>query len=337
VTSLPGLSLFLPQFPNWDETITVNEAEGAARPLSLCLAWLKQAAERTRSADATPENVAWLLFWTRLFEVSDNTIRALDQEASFTLGLLDRVAFEVSTQFSVVARPLIEYTQPDPSNPFGWALREQVRRDLSESIRQRLRGYLAWALYSDIQSYEDQLRPQYLREIFNPESARRLAELEAEETWSGWYREVEVLSDQEAALDRRRAENHVRMLLDRTREWYSVPELEAWRNRIAEITRTGDRNNSQLTLFEVLDEKGTTIGKALRSLKIGWAYQTYAESSALIHGSTMKGYLQLSSEGSLVPKILGVRGDPDELAGRIADQLHWPTFGLGVVQQMLGI
>jgi hypothetical protein len=208
---------------------------------------------------------------------------------------------------------------------------------ISELIRDRLHGYFAWTVHSDIQSYKYQLDPTYLRAIFDPTSARDLAEKESDEPWDGWYREIEVLSDQEAEFDRKRAEKHLHEQIDQLHGWYLAPELAAWRARIELVSSKKRQSGLPVTLFELYDERQTSITKALRELNLRWAYQAYADSSALIHGSTLHGYLRSSTGSALVPRILRVRGDPEDIAGGLADQLHWPTFALISIQELLGL
>jgi hypothetical protein len=322
---LPDVRLLTPEFPNWDAEKEVAEAGPVERGVVRLLARLRDMSEQMQGAQASPESIAWLHIWSRLFRTLHDGYAAWESQSAFTLELLSRAAFEVFLHTSIIFKPFLERTEPA-----GSAMAQAFRAAgywSEDLIRDRLRGYTTWVLWGDRELCQSVLHPAQLHNVFDPEPGRKVvAELGPfGPLGPDWGEEVETLTDGEARAARQHTERLWRDRLKRTEAWLADPRLSDWTVRLRKLS--SEPGGRTITLYRLFDEDERSIPDALRGLGIRWAYTPFQRASSQVHGSTLEGFLVLG-EDFIAPNVLNVRQEADDNLGEITSFCDWPVFAL---------
>ncbi len=125
--------------------------------------------------------------------------------------------------------------------------------------------------------------------------------------WESLFGEVEVLSDQEAELDKTRAEESYHAGAEHVKRCLRDPRLKPWWDRFRELSHGG----APPSFFQFFNETEKSVRKMLRSSGYEHAYIGYSEWSSLVHGSTLEN------------SVAGYAGFFAPLFGDVTEELGW--------------
>ncbi len=303
MNSLDEMKLIIPRLWEADFDAALDAAEGAERELIRLQAKMTHQLRPFEGADPKPDALGWLALWSRAFAITEGVLGAISEKAGFSLTILGRALFELDVHVGILLEPIGFKT----SSSDAW-----------HQVRQRLVGYVAWAIYYDARFYERMLDPDNLTGVYDPVYARELIGSlgSARPLWEREYGEIPIDSDQEVELDRSKAESQIRNKLEQYRLWMRDPELEQWVQRIEE--RSGGKRIVPLTA--VFEEKETSVWKHLEGRGIEWAYSDYQRSSQIIHGSSLD-YFLMGQNDFFAPTFGTLNADAERLAARRRESL----------------
>lgn len=295
----------------WDQLI--KEAEGIDREFLVVQARYVRLLRRLTPTPATPEKIAWLAIWSRLFGALTGARGANIWKSRFSVTILGRVAYEANLHLQAVMLPVLTAAEPGNGG---------LREEHWVTLRDRLWGYLAWSLRGDELLFKHVSSPRNLDEAFDPRPERDLIKnlgdrRSAWEALSG--QRFELVSDQEAFHDRARATVSFARELNRVAKWLSDDRLRPWVVRLRELEKTA---KGTVSLFRLLDA-GESVASFLRSRRAGIGYFEYLKGSAFVHGSSLDAAL-LTAPEALAPDFADLGGEFETTARRMIDdcQLH---------------
>lgn len=292
---------FPPLWEQRDEWVAViNAASGDERPFVELQAAYCSLMEPISTRPSSPSLVAWTILWTRGFQCVEGLRGATIRKSLFTHRILQRAAFETSLHLSAVARPFYSNASIQP--------------ELSRlAVRSRLDAYVAWCLWNDLKSYKAFLHPMNLHRIYNPKPARDFARQWDDVTsqLGSLVADLEVLTDAEAANDRKAAEKHAQNRINTIEELLEDFRLCDW---VKSLTK---RNPS--SFLELLDEDQRSMLDALKTMGMRSGYSIYTEGSGVIHGSSLCEIL--STSFPVVGPQIGA--DDEELLEHQNSALPW--------------
>ncbi|MHB1330053.1 MAG: hypothetical protein ACYC2K_17780 [Gemmatimonadales bacterium] len=301
----------------WDEWAA--EAEGVDRDFISAAAHSARALKRIRSEAPTPERLAWLALWSRLFGALSGAQGTVDRKSRFATGVMSRVASETALHVHAIALPALE---AKPLTDESWA-----------SVRESLRAYLAWSLHGDERLCRRLLDDAYLAHVYDPkpeqEMIRRLGPaLESWEKLSG--SKIDIISDNEATFDRERAAERLRTKLHRIDRWSSDERIAPWYSKVSELAGHKDR---AVSLFELLG-LGKNVFEFLHRRDLSFAYVSYIQGSGHVHGSSLDAAM-VTADGLVMPDFASIAGDLEASAQTIVRDCRLSMILLELVARHL--
>lgn len=302
--SFEELTLVIPQL--WDKPWPelVEDAEGPERDLIAAQARYARLLKGIQPSPVTPEKLAWLALWSRLYGCLSGCIGTAQWEARFPAGVLARVAFEASLHLQAVMIPVLDAAETRKLDEADWM-----------TVRERLRAYLTWSLRGDEALYRHVSSERILNEAFDRRGERDFINVlgESREAWEHLTgQHLEVVSDQEALFDRSKAAARFRKERDRLARWLADSRLKPWYRRLRELEQQ-TRGNVSLFLFLGV---GDSVPAFLRSRGSGVGYFEYLQGSAAIHGSSFEAAMLTTSE-VIAPDFGNLTGEYQRVVDRI--------------------
>jgi hypothetical protein len=264
----------------WAAAVEEVEAEekGIVRVQSELARILRHADQR----EPQPELLAWLILWTRAFQSLDGLRGAVLRRSLLTCRVIERTLFETALHLMVIAqRPSSAGAQRGSSFD-------------EESARLGLRSYLAWCLWNDAEEWRDFLRPEHLRELYDPGPARQYVREhgEAIQHLSHLFADVETLTDAEAEVERAEAEEAARKRLNLLDRWLSDSRLQHAVDRLRGNRSDSRRKPKRIWSFlELMNENEASVRKALEAQGSGYGYSIFSRTSSAVHGSSVESIL----------------------------------------------
>jgi hypothetical protein len=275
--SLDDLTLYVPSL--WDQPWEeyVESSDGLERDFIIAQAAYAKTLRQIAGERASPEKMAWLSLWSRLFGALSGARGAAKWESRFAVTVMERVAMEAFLHLEVVMLPVLGGNGQPTSH--AW-----------KNVRDRLCGYLAWTLYGDELFYRQLLDDKILEAIFDPVPERKVIEelgssMQAWETLTG--SQFEVVSDQEAFSDRKKARKQLMADTNRVTKWLSDPRLRPWIDKLRILKRDSTNHQGATTLFALFDLSSSVAGY-LKKSDARIKYLTYLKGSGCIHGSSFE-------------------------------------------------
>lgn len=306
--------IVVPELWKRDWASAVEEFSGTEQELVRSQRYLVQTLSRARSLPSSPELIGWLTLWSRLFNGCESSRTSLDRGASYSLLVLNRVVLELDIHLAVIA-DLSGHANPPRQSDFS-----------SEAVISRLRAYAALCLWQDREHYSQMLQPGVLEQMYDPGPSRRLAAQlgERQDAWAAMMGEIEVLSDQEAEFDLRRARDQAERMVAFYDQCLADDRLHSWVAVLRERPRT-------TTLHGLLNVQERTVRDRLRAMGLGFAYSEYGGSSRLLHGTTID-YLALNTGPVFMPLFADAFNDFDHHLVKISQQLRSGALLLHLIQ-----
>lgn len=288
---LTNAKIVVPRLWETDWQSLVAAADGVERDALVTQQRLAALLKPFSPEPTTPEKVAWLSLWSRAFGHVRGALGAWQQDSLITLKILSRLVTELQLHLRAIVAPISEPSDPDSARL---------------QVRDRLSAYTAWCLSGDVAICRFQLKPDTLAGFFDPQPTREQVaalgdELEAWTRLTG--QEYEIRSDQEADLDRKRAEAVIRDRLERYQAWQDHPRLSQWRHRIRQLKEA----KPGPLLFSELFGLGDSMKTILRGAEAEFAYAHYLDTSAAVHGSSLGSSLVLTD--ALISPEVGALAD----------------------------
>ena len=256
---------------------------------------------------ASPERVAWMIFWTRSFVASMDARTALEAGSEHMLTILKRMCFEMEMQMNLIMEPLSR------KKSFGM---DATWRDLMS----RFRGYTAWCLWADKSFLEELARPKSMESACDTSTARKLLEdpvqREILEEFGGADEAYRVAQE----VNRAELEKGLRTQLRDVRGLLNDDSLIEW---VSKLKKPG----SHLTFFELLSENERTMRRRLTGIGLPFAYSIYMEGSMGIHGNSFDQFFH-KTDGNWHPRLAPVGKHWMRPATEIAGHLEGICLGL---------
>ena len=129
-----GFKLYIPELWTKEWDVVISDAEGISKEILKVQYHAAQFLEQIDDFKVTPEKLAWLAFWTRIFSSLEAVLLALANDSEYILRIISRAVFEDSLH----AQLLLKESSPSVTN-----------------ISDRLSAYAAWCLWNDRKVYQD--------------------------------------------------------------------------------------------------------------------------------------------------------------------------------------
>lgn len=299
-----SLELLVPEL--WDKPWAewVTETEGIDRDFLTAEAVYAHMLRAVGAKPVTPEKVAWLTIWSRLFNTLAGARGAKDVQSNMSILALARVAYEVSLHVEAIGLPALTTAESGALTEETW-----------EAVRDRLRAYCAWTLRGDERLHERLAKPWHLHAAHDRQLEREFIHDLGDsvgkwEAMSG--QKLELVSKQEEAQDRRRAQDRFQSELKRIRKWLSDDRLKPWRDKLDQL----ERNERGTVSFFQLVGAGTSVSDFLKQRGMSIGYFEYLRGSAVVHGSSM-GSVMAAREGFITPDFADLEDDAVRSAGHV--------------------
>ncbi len=300
-----SLELLVPELWDkpWEEWIA--EAEGIDREFLTAEAVYANMLRVVPAKPVTPEKVAWLTIWSRLFNTIEGVRGAKDVQSNMSILALARVAYEVSLHVEAIGLPALTAAGSGGLTEEAW-----------EAVRDRLRAYCAWTLRGDERLHERLTKPWHLLAAHDRQLERDFIHDWGDsvgmwEAMSG--QKLELVSKQEEAQDRRRAQAQFQAELTRIRKWLSDERLKPWRDKLHQLEQKDDRGT--VSFFQLVGA-GTSVSNFLNQRGMSIGYFEYLRGSAVVHGSSM-GSVMAAREGFITPDFADLEDDAVRSAGHV--------------------
>ena len=236
-----------------------------------------------------------------------------DSRTTVAMSFLTRAMSEIVLHAGLIGGPL-RPSDAAKSSPFSELQSEMA----PQHVRDRLRGYLAWVTRNEIAALERLRRPEALRLIFEPETARehsrwvndRLADCP---DLASLFRDPETFTDAEAEKEREEFDARAKAQLRRTRKLYRHLGLASWRAVIKGTPLA-------LALGDLLDEtpdRGSSLASSWSKASLDIGRLFYDEASAMLHGSSLSPAATVM-EGRVIAPSFGSIAEPEVVANRMA-------------------
>jgi hypothetical protein len=273
---------------------------------------LVQALRKAGPLAVSPELAAWLLIWSRCFNLCEAVLAARERPTGVALHVFNRAAFEAVLQLQVI----VELPQDMQDDRFD----ESTLRSL---VIDRLRAYAAWCLTYDERYYQSLLDPDYLKSVYDPEPDRNfIAQLGANRAkYEAVFGPIVEVSDEEATLEMQQAAERTNLRLQTIRAWLNDRRLEPWRTKIRDLEARNPRRRREVAFYELFDDKQSSVRQRLKETGRLAHYVEYQTASRVLHGSTLDSFAIANSE-VLVPAFADIKEECDHLARRIAAQMR---------------
>lgn len=303
------ISLFVPNLWDKDWNTATAESDGLEQRVLRAQAQYARMLKDVTAEPCTPEKVAFLSLWSRLFSLLEGASAVLESKSPYSANVLSRVAYEATLQVQVVMLPVLDSADDGGIKPEHWA-----------DFRDRLRGYIAWALHGDEKLYRHVLREDNLNAAFDRRRERDFVR-ELGDNLPGWERisgqQLEIVSDQESFQDRENAVRYFREKLNRASKWLSDSRLLPWRKKIAQLEGVPARN---VSLFELLGA-GSSVNSFLKSRGAGVGYFEYLQGSAFIHGCSLESSM-LVTDRFISPDFADLSNRLEQAIGGVVSNCH---------------
>jgi hypothetical protein len=307
--SFEELTLVVPELweKPWAELI--EDAEGLERDLISAQARYAHLLKGIQPSPVTPEKLAWLALWSRLFGCISGCMGTVKWEARFPAGVLARVAFEASLHLQAVMIPVLDAAETRKLSEADWT-----------TVRERLRAYLTWSLRGDEALYRHVSSDRILDEAFDRRGERDFINFlgESREAWEHLTgQHLEVVSDQEALYDRSKAVARFRKERERLARWVSDSRLKPWYRQLRELEQQTGGNVSLFLFLGV----GNSVPAFLRSRGTGVGYFEYLQGSAAIHGSSFEATM-LTTDEVIAPDFGNLTGEYERVVDRVLSNVR---------------
>ncbi|MBA3342842.1 MAG: hypothetical protein H0W30_04530 [Gemmatimonadaceae bacterium] len=329
---LENITLWIPQFPAVKDRgeKSLDGLEGSTKLIALQQLRAATLLDDLQSTPASFAKIAWLTHWTRVFEALNATRAALDAEVGLACGILARICMEQALQIQVILDPVVTTIGENSKASTRVQLSSAAKDRYWHEAVDRLNAYAAWCLYSDADYYRFLCDKNRLNDVWEEDSRRAiLRDPTAKRMHELFYGPIEILSDAEVALDRKKHEKGIREGLTRITSWLESSAIADWRLRIK--TCTEKARPRSITFFELFNETEQTIRKRLTGQRLGFAYQSYQRGSLLVHGTTIEHVLGFSQD-TLLPRIGDAFSDTTIDAADVADWCSHILLGLGLLK-----
>lgn len=265
----------LPKYEKDELLETLSQYEGVEQDLIHSEVWALEVVQKLNDAAVTPESLAWLSIWQKLYGCVSGALAGMREESSFTMAAANRSMGELMLFVSAIAEPLTTAVNEAKEAKVDFGSTKMPWKQ----VKRRLRAFSGWCIANDLNRYSNLLEKKVLADIFDPELARKIIHgdpksLAAHIALSG---DLEELSDSEAENDRKQFEKGMLAQKRQLEELVEEFDLVDW---VARADRAA-------TFFSLFDETQTSIPKRLRAIGMSFSYPSFTRSSQVIHGSSL--------------------------------------------------
>jgi len=314
----------------WEEA--VQEAQGAERQLLLCQLRLINILKDIPDSNATPERVAWLSLWAKIYGALDGARGALDRQTVVALRVIDRVCFEWTLHVQAILQPALSLDKLANSHAGKVTVAENARQDAWNQAVRRLQGYAAWCLWSDKDCYEEMLHPKTQAGVWDPRPARELvADPQGFAAHEAFFGPVDLRNEHDLDRDGATHEQAIGEALRRVSDWLADERLKPWVSKLAHGA-TGEAGGP--TFFSLLEDTAVSVPRRLGMTGLRFSYFQYKLGSMVAHGSTLDQVLEIGLD-SMAPAIGSLRSDPAVDAESVAASCNLSLLGLYLLEKRI--
>lgn len=279
--------------------------------------------QKSLNWSAFPETLAWMVLWTRNFNLIQSVISILDCDLGiekagqvFTLRILWRLAFELMVTLDFILSESADLIKKGPHPE-------------KKTFAQRLCGYLAWCLWNDKEFDHKMTQGWRLDALFGK------GEVMTTENKNQLNKMIEIFWGDENAIDPAMDKDKKRNIREdslnnrsRLLRWLSHKKLFNFREQL--------QNQRPSNYFELIDPDYKSLSMLLSSSWNDAGYPAYQDASALIHGSTFKGHMELIAE-HLFPGIAASDEEVQRKASHVRRYCNFNSITLQLIQgKMIG-
>lgn len=298
---------------DWDGQI--READGLRKRMLQQQQIALHALNEVNAEPTTPEKLAWLVLWTRAFDLQR---AAFDLCWTLSQGIcvpLFRLAMELSVHVSAIRAPFDDLAE-GPNDP----------NEAWPAVADRLRGYAAWCLIHDLKIAQDFLHDDYVTNAFIATPRDDTPNSPVQRAIGDWlWGKPEVVSEAEAEHDAKNWKRERTAELARIQDWLCEPSLSDWSRRICEM-RHPKRLHQLPSLYELFGTTEQSMYARMRSQQQSHLYRHYAQTSNLLHGSTIEQYIVVSDHTVIPRTVFG--SEFEHRAEALANTAHVSMIGL---------
>lgn len=262
----------------WDEVI--SKAEGINKEILKLQLELSQLLKKINDFDATPERLAWIVLWTRIFSSLEATISAVNINSFYSLELINRAVFEDDLRYKIFF--------------------ENMKSGVS--ITDLLRAFFAWGLWNDRKIIEDNIK--YIDKIWDPNPVEEIAiDSNRCNIYEKLYGPLNLQSRQELQWEKNKAIKNMNNELMRITYWMNRSEIKPWLDKI--------ENLKPKTFYSLFNKDKINVYKYLENTELDFGYSMYMKGSHFIHGSTIEQFITYC-DSEIYPKFTGLSNEVDD-------------------------
>ena len=308
------------------------DVEGAEKELILCQVRAVNLLKYIPDSKGSPERLAWLSLWAKVFSALEGTRGALGREAEAAIAVLARVAFESALHVHAILEPVHILERLKGSNAAKTTVTDRARDGAWNEVVDRLRAYAAWCLWSDRLYYEELLDPRTLEGVYDPQPTRELvSDPQARAAHEAFFGPLDLRNEHELQADRSNYEREIKSFLGRVKDWLADRRLEPWVRR---LTRRAPAESSGSSFFSLLDDSSVGVARRLHSLGLRFSYSRYVRGSMLVHGSTLDQSLYVVAD-SIAPVLGSLNFDAQAAARDVCGSCNQVVLGLHLAQKKI--
>lgn len=308
----------------------LEEADGAEKHCVLVQLRAVNLLKTIRDAPATPERLAWMTLWTRVFSLLDGVRGALDRHGVFAIDILARAAFESVLHTQAIIEPVIQLHELEKSKLGRTTVAESARRNAWTQAIDQLRAYTAWCLWADRRYCEELGHPRTQDGIWDPDPVRAIAaDPESLRAFEAFHGPLDLRNEHDLERDRLAQEAGLQARRERLDTWLADARLKSW---VAKLTAQSVANPTGASFFSLLFDDQRSIASRLGRRGERFAYFRYMRGSLLLHGSTCDEMMHVGKT-VLAPAFSGDDEDTAHAGDDVANSCNLIVLGLFLMQK----
>jgi hypothetical protein len=333
--SLSDYDLILPNIPTDEEFAGyIEESEGLPKEAFKSLKFGYSLLKNIINEKATVERLGWLNLWSKTMMAFDSARLAYSRRSDSVgsgsiLKIIYRSTFEYKLHSMVLAN-LDAFVEDNEELSDKVVALKQSPKYVRNQIRERLRAYTVWCLWSDKAYYEELIHPKTLLGVWNPEPAREMLKHDKfrniqEKLFAPIFGQIPAETNEELREGYKSMKEFYEEKINLINFWISDSKLLKYAHKIKTLSR-----EKRCSFFAILDPDISSVAKQLSIFESRFAYGEYKLGSMILHGSSLEQFLSIG-ESVIYPNFILNKNQVDHIFDGIIISCNQIFFGLALI------
>ena len=295
--------LNIPELWEKDWEGAISNADGVGKEILKFQFKLAQLLKNINDFSLTPERLAWITLWTRVFSSLEAALLSINSNCIYNLKIISRAIFEDSLHFQMI----IEQKQNN------------------NNTQSKLCAYVAWCLWKDKKVIKDILNN--LDDIWSSSFVNKIAsDPENHEAYEKIFGKLNLQSEQELIWQKNYHKKMAEEKLLQIENWMEHIKISPWIEKI--------ESHRIKSFYSLLDKESQNVYQRLKDYGIGFGYATFMESSSILHGSTIEQFI-FRNKSHITPKFTGFPEETDSVTKYICESCSSSILVLYFIHKQL--